>query len=556
MQESSSAYTPEGSGRRGLFPRRSPSTEQVVVVSLERAVEQRLEEGIRAIEEQATALMREIAAEMWRASGADVAGAQERILSFLSRDQALKSLIASADERFQTLAVRTARFEDVLTEVADASRATREAIGESARAIREVAESPAIHGVEAVRNQLELVERHIAAAFAHLDERDRAITESIQARIQEHGELIARETTRIVEAMQGYVQSGAEAVGRLAQRVEAHAETFAVHDDDLSERLRGVIRQELGDVVAQFGLAAERIGIDQRDAMGVVKAIEQTIESRIYGVAQLIRSDSQALRRLIEQTAAAQEDRIATAARDAAEAGRERLEAALDERLAIVERNVAEQVAALTTAITATVDHQVALLAESIHERLGIVTEQVAQRAAEAADIAVSSTFDQTLERLGGALDAIESIRSSFEETNASIEERLAQHVDDRVTALAKLMRSDNRVLAERISHGPGGDAETTRQTLRAVKELQASLTSDILGSVDRRFQAVTDQLHQESQSTLETMAKVAEVLADKVDRLSVRLDEGYGNELQIVIERMSDAIRAMSTTGRRATEG
>jgi hypothetical protein len=48
-------------------------------------------------------------------------------------------------------------------------------------------------------------------------------------------------------------------------------------------------------------------------------------------------------------------------------------------------------------------------------------------------------------------------------------------------------------------------------------------------------------------------MVKVAEVLGDKIDRLSVRVDEGYGNDLQIVIDRMSDAIQAMSSVRRTA---
>ena len=39
-------------------------------------------------------------------------------------------------------------------------------------------------------------------------------------------------------------------------------------------------------------------------------------------------------------------------------------------------------------------------------------------------------------------------------------------------------------------------------------------------------------------------MIKVAEVLGEKIDRLSVRVDEGYGSDLQVVVDRMSDAIR------------
>jgi hypothetical protein len=509
MQQPSSAYPPEGSGRRGIFPRRSSSDapQPAVVVSLEQAVEDRLDESLRALEDHAAALMREIAKEMWRASGGDVAETQERILSFLSRDQAIRSLIASSDERFQTLAVRTAKFEDVLTDVALASRATREAIQESAAAIREVAESPAIHGVETIRDQLELVEHHIAAAFQHLDERDQALVDGIQERIQAHGELIARETTRIVEAMQGYVQSGTEAVGRLAMRVEGHAEAFAVHDDDVAGQLRRVIRQEIGGFAEQLELTGERVGIGQRDGQQIVERLQHSLESRVYGLAQLVRSDSQALKRHINAVASAQE---------------ERLGAVIEGHLAGVSRAAEQQVASVTMAVSATVERQLAGIGSSIEDRMVEVADVVARRAA---DVAVASTVDQSLERM-------------------------ASHVDDRVTALAKLIRADNRAIAEalRRTAGEDGDGDTPKQTLRAVKELQASLAGD----VDRRFQAMAEQLHRESQSTVETMAKVAEVLAEKMDRLSVRVDEGYGNDLQIVIERMSDAISAISGLGGR----
>jgi hypothetical protein len=48
-------------------------------------------------------------------------------------------------------------------------------------------------------------------------------------------------------------------------------------------------------------------------------------------------------------------------------------------------------------------------------------------------------------------------------------------------------------------------------------------------------------------------MLKIAEVLGGKIDRLSIRVDEGVGNDLQIVVDRMSDAIRAMSTVRRES---
>jgi len=154
MQEPIPATPPEAQGRtRGLFPRRSatpvPPSEthrETFRGSIELLLDERLEDGMRAIEEQAAALMREIASEMWRSSATDVRPEQQRIISLLSRDQAIRSLIASSDERFQSLAVRTARLEDALTETAESSRSMRAALAESARVVHEAANSPMLQG--------------------------------------------------------------------------------------------------------------------------------------------------------------------------------------------------------------------------------------------------------------------------------------------------------------------------------------------------------------------------------------------------------------------------
>ena len=89
-----------------------------------------------------------------------------------------------------------------MTDLTESGRATRASMEASVTAVREIADSPTLHGVEGVRSQLEQVEHHIAAAFEHFDERDRALTEDVLGQIKAHGELMARETTRVVEVMQ------------------------------------------------------------------------------------------------------------------------------------------------------------------------------------------------------------------------------------------------------------------------------------------------------------------------------------------------------------------
>src|SRR5947199_5196230 len=121
--------------------------------------------------------------------------------------------------------------------------------------------------------------------------------------------------------------------------------------------------------------------------------------------------------------------------------------------------------------------------------------------------------------------------------------------------------RSDSPALASRMASlapaaagsGPAVDGELVRQLIRSIKELEAGMASDMAGSVDRRFQTLSDQLHKETQLQAEAMLKIAEVLGEKIDRLSIRVDEGVGNDIQIVVDRMSDAIRAMSTVRRES---
>jgi hypothetical protein len=539
VMDTETTYTPEGPGgpRRGLFARRpdAPETRPAAprTTALDLAVAERLDDGLRAIEEHAAVLMREIATEMWRASGADTAGEQDRILSFISRDQAIRSLIAASDDRFQALTLRTARLEDALAELAENGRLVREAIQLSATSVHEIANSPTLQGVEMIRTQLEQVEAHISSTFAHLDERDKNLTGAIQQRIVEHGDLIAHETARIVEAMESYVQGGAEAMGRLAQRIEQHAAAFATHDDTLAEKIRATIADETREMSEQVQMLGERLGIQGRTSQEHQIAMERLVETRVMGLAQLTRSDSQALRELMERNAAEQVDGL----RDT-----------IDERMS-----------ALTLAISGAVERNMVTLSERVDAQLGAVAETVALRAAEAADIAVASTFEQTLERLNATADSIDTMGVTLVETlvsaRAQTEERMSEHMDDRLAALAKMIRSDNRVIAERMAAPEGStgvDADIARQTLRAIKELQAGMGTDVVGAVERKFQTMSEQLHKETQSTTEAMVKVAEVLGEKMDRLSVRVDEGVGGDMQVVIDRMSDAIQAMSGQRRR----
>jgi hypothetical protein len=536
-REPTHASEESGLFRRGIFPRReqaqaepTPVAETTAPALDEVAVRAALDEGLAKIEDSASGLMKEIASEVWRSSAKDVRPEQERIMTLLARDQAIRSLITTSDERFQAIAMRTARLEDNLHDLSESERRLREAMEGTTEAVREIAQSPTLHSVEAVRSQLEQVEAHIAEAFAHFDERDRAIAEELQTQVREHGDLIAKETARIVESMQSYVQGGAEAIGRLAQRIEEHAKLFVLQDHNITEHVLEAVGTTGEDVKAELEMIREKVGLYGRDQEQLQAAVERMIDARMRGMAELVRSDSLALQKLVEKRMAA-----------------------VPTSLVVGEDG---QVAFDEGAMTRSLDQRMGALAQVVEERMDALERTMTEQVLALSN-ATTGAMERNLERMTAAATQVDGLDTMVAEGQQAFEERMLSHIDERMTQLARLVRSDSQALAGKVAalsetvasptQGDALDAELLRSVLRSIKELQAGMASDMIGSIDVRFQQVADQLHREGQDQAEAMLKVAEVLGAKIDRLSVRVDEGVGNDLQIVVDRMSDAIRAMS---------
>src|SRR5436309_8105349 len=71
---------------------------EAMMAAHQKVLTDRLEEGLRSIQRTSITLMQEIAAEVWRVSGGDKAAIQTSLLESLSRDQAIRGLIAHSDE--------------------------------------------------------------------------------------------------------------------------------------------------------------------------------------------------------------------------------------------------------------------------------------------------------------------------------------------------------------------------------------------------------------------------------------------------------------------------
>ena len=536
-------------------------------------IQEQLDEGLRALQHTANQLMHEVASEVWRTAGGDKEEVQSKLLEALSRDQSIKSLIAHTDERFQALAVRTARLEDTLNMLAEGMRAARDELALGVEALTDAQASPAARGVADIRARLDDVINKVGYALETLAERDRAIVESVQVRVREHAELVSTETAAITRAMESYVQQGVAVIGQLATDVEAQLASIRERDEEITARINGSAQEqlnlldqrigEIAELTSSFGeyleLMHDRVGMESRDVLQVVEASARetgvALEARVKGLAELVRSDTTALRNELVRTAAAQDETIARAlderlgrvnetlttatdwmvdeiSRRMREEAFQSIRLRLDEAIATIDRRADETtrlVGGRLDDAVITIDRNMVRMSDTLEGQLDRLARTVGDRAAEAVTHALESTE-------GTVANALASTHEAVTRAQISTEETVSQTIDARVAALAKMVRSDNESLARQIV----SDQEASKQALRSMKELQASLPADVIETIQRRMDDLA-----------ESVAKSQEMLAQRIDRMAAKIGERYDNDIQVVIDRMGDAMHALAGLGR-----
>jgi myosin heavy subunit len=550
----------------GLSPSAAERTE-LVITAYQEMIQEQLDEGLRSIQHTANTLMHEIAGEVWRSAGGDKEAVASTILQELSRDQAIRALIAHSDERFQALAARTGRVEDTMNMLAESVRTAREQIARSADALESGAggglgASPL--GVDQIRAQLDEVSRQVAAAFQTLADRDQEIVDTLQVRIREHGELVVQETARISQAMQEYVQQGVETMGNLAGSANSSLQAMSAHDGVTDQTVRSV-DQQIAELAEQLQLLYDRTGIAMSslhesvtflgDRMGVesrerLEEMNRAFEAKVIGLANLVRSDSEALRREMVTTAEAHDGEIARMLDERLTAVTETLadsvvasiEAKLDGSMAALAARTDEQaqlIDARTGETVSAIDRNLIRMVDALDEHFERLGAGVGDRAASAAELAIGARFDDVLARLHAAASVIErenaETRGAIEQTWSHLDETRSA-LDTRFVALAKLVRSDSETLAGQIV----ADQDVTKQALRAMKELQASLPAEVIQMVEQRFGSLAESIERSN-----------EMLAARIDRMADTIGQRQNDDIQIVIDRMGDAMHALASLGK-----
>ena len=72
------------------------------------------------------------------------------------------------------------------------------------------------------------------------------------------------------------------------------------------------------------------------------------------------------------------------------------------------------------------------------------------------------------------------------------------------------------------------------------MKELQANLPAEVIEMVEQRFASLAESIERSN-----------EMLAKRIDRMGEKIGERYDNDIQVVVDRMGDAMHALASLGR-----
>lgn len=422
-------------------------------------------------------------------------------------------MISSTDERFQSLHARVLGMEDNLLALTNASRELRAAVTRGA-AVNSGGTLDA-NGIVDIRVHLTELENHLAAAFELQARREAALIEAVESKVHDETQKVVAETDDRVLALQRAFRDAATALGGLVTAAKEQA-----------NRLEAA------------GVAGNPVAL-QIDAAEIADALEK----KVVPLAAIIRSDSTRIAEKIE--ALAEEQRIETAKMLDSRLGRvsELVSATTMSAVGEVARQVPELAKAAMdermAEMTAEIDASFVELADATETEMHRMGRYLSERTAELVDAAIAGRLSGTLERISEAADAIEAgsatARAGGLDEAATVD--MSTMIDDRIAALAKMIRSDNKTLAGIVE--VAAEQQAAKQATRAVKELAANLPSHLMEGIDRRFAEMAEGLHRETQSTVVAVAKIADVLSARMSEMEGRYEAGVDR----AADKLGDAV-------------
>lgn len=264
--------------RRTLPPVRLPEQgEEVGVEALiaasQAAITARLEEGLRAINQSAARLMRQVAAEVWRAAGPDARkNLQTGVIGGLARDDAIRGVLSHMDERYQALHVEIARMEEALRRLAGATGRSLKRADGTAELVERVTKASQEQGR---RTQAELAElaRWIERTLEPISARLGALEAATEA-------VATRQRTDLAAFTERTRQALARVGERLSQAFGVLREQTAAENRGALEALEGAIHQDF-DRLERLSQeqAAKSAEVAERISRSLLQLTERTVRA-------------------------------------------------------------------------------------------------------------------------------------------------------------------------------------------------------------------------------------------------------------------------------------
>ena len=314
--------------RRGTDPLDAEDRVGEVLRTYRDGMAERLEEGLREIQDRSVSLLREIATEVWSEVDTDD-DLQERVLAILSRDTALRGLIAHSDERYQALDVR---LQSVGGLAEDLRAALSRGVGEANVSKLEAAD------VTVLEERMALLQKYLASVLEYERSRDEAISEWLQKLFTRGQDALKEEAGRVIGEIGADVDALTEsATDRILARMDEQTRSFGYDLASHEARIRLTVTEGREDQTTLL-----------REQLRVLESIESDLttelDDRLTRVAEITGA---ATTQALDHVA----DRIGDRSAEAVTVGMKELLAVIDRRFAWLEATMNERLAALEHSI-------------------------------------------------------------------------------------------------------------------------------------------------------------------------------------------------------------
>lgn len=250
---------------------------ETMMATLQADMTNRLEEGLRAIHRSAARLMKQVAAEVWKATGPEATqNLQEGVISTLARDDAVRGILQHVEERHQRLRLDVQRLEEATRKLAEATGQTVTRIDQTRTMVDKVIR----HGQDqSQRLQMALAEvaRRVEHSVEPLTARLDTLEAANEAMLNRQRAVLAAFTER---TGQGLAQVGK----RIREGFAMMADRTAEENRNALRRIEASVQQEIERIDRQSKEQAAR----SLEAMTVVsRSVHEASEHTAAGVAAL-----------------------------------------------------------------------------------------------------------------------------------------------------------------------------------------------------------------------------------------------------------------------------